>query len=65
MRVAYGVTGIVLLAVAAVGFGVGLFTWIGGGLIVLIVYDLVSSVAAFGLGYLLLMASADGRRLQR
>ncbi len=62
-RIAYGLTGIVLFLVAVVGFGFGLFTWIGGGVIVLIIYDMVSSLATFGLGYLLLLASADGRRL--
>ncbi len=65
MRVGYGLSGIVLFLVAVVGFGLGLFTWIGGGSLLLIVYDLASSLAAFGLGYLFLLASADRRRLLR
>ncbi len=62
-RIAYGMTGIVLFLVAVVGFGFGLFAWIEGGVIVMIVYDIVSSLATIGLGYLLVLALADGRRL--
>lgn len=63
VRVVCGVLAFVLFTVAVVGFGFGLFTWIGGGSVMLIVYDLVSSVATFGLGYLLLLVAADRRRL--
>ena len=61
-RLLCGLLGMVLFLVAVVGLGLAVFTWIGNGSATIIVYDLISALSTFGLGYIFLKASASGSR---